>query len=116
MSRPVLSTHVLDTSSGKPAAGLFVELYKKTDSQSSQWTLWHNTMTTNDGRALFPFTNDSMAAGTYKLLFKVGDYYRMLDKETLYPHVEITFSTKDGQHYHIPLLLSPYGYTTYRGS
>lgn len=113
MSRPVLSTHVLDTSNGKPAAGLFVELHKKKD---NSWTLWHNTMTTSDGRALFPFTQESMAEGTYKLMFKVGDYYKMHDTDTLYPHVEITFNTKDGQHYHIPLLLSPFGYTTYRGS
>ncbi|KAJ8708514.1 hypothetical protein PYW07_010639 [Mythimna separata] len=113
MSRPVLSTHVLDTSTGSPAAGVFVELYKKKD---NNWTLWHGTMTNNDGRIQFPFSNDSMAAGTYKLLFKIGDYYKMFDKETIYPTVEITFNTKDGQHYHIPLLLSPYGYTTYRGS
>ncbi|PZC73341.1 hypothetical protein B5X24_HaOG209660 [Helicoverpa armigera] len=113
MSRPVLSSHVLDTSTGRPAAGLFVELYKNKD---SSWTLWHSSMTTSDGRIQFPFSNDSMAAGTYKLMFKVGDYYKMHDKETIYPFVEITFNTKDGEHYHIPLLLSPYGYTTYRGS
>ncbi|CAB3225675.1 unnamed protein product [Arctia plantaginis] len=113
MSRPVLSTHVLDTSTGTPAAGVYVELHKKF---GSSWTLWHNTATSTDGRVVFPFTNDTMAEGTYKLLFKVGDYYKTLDKETLYPYVEITFNTKEGQHYHIPLLLSPYGYSTYRGS
>ncbi|XP_026735404.1 uncharacterized protein LOC113499214 [Trichoplusia ni] len=113
MSRPVLSTHVLDTSTGKPASAVFVELFKKRD---NTWTSWHNSMTNSDGRIQFPFTRDSMPEGTYKLLFKVGDYYKMHDKETLYPYVEIAFNTKDGEHYHIPLLLTPYGYSTYRGS
>lgn len=87
MSRPVLSTHVLDTSTGRPAAALFVELYKK---KENSWALWHSTTTTSDGRIQFPFTNDSMSGGTYKLMFKVGDYYKMLDKETIYPFVEVS--------------------------
>lgn len=86
MPRPVLSTHVLDTSTGQPASGLYVELFKN---KGNSWTLWHSTMTTSDGRIQFPFSNDSMAEGTYKLLFKVGDYYKMIDKETLYPIVEV---------------------------
>ncbi|XP_028163878.1 5-hydroxyisourate hydrolase [Ostrinia furnacalis] len=113
MSRPILSTHVLDTSSGRPAAGLFVELYKQ---KEEKWALWHSTMTNSDGRIQFPFSNDSMSEGTYKLMFKVGDYYKCNDKETFYPYVEIVFKTKQGEHYHVPLLLSPYGYSTYRGS
>lgn len=113
MSRPVLSTHVLDTSTGKPSAGIFVELYKQ---KNDSWILWHNTTTTENGRIQFPFSNDSMSAGTYKLVFKTGDYYQKLGKETLYPFVEVTFKTIDGEHYHIPLLLSPHGFSTYRGS
>ncbi|CAH2057997.1 unnamed protein product, partial [Iphiclides podalirius] len=113
MSRPVLSTHVLDTSSGTPAVGLFVELYKK---RGDAWTLWHSTATSGDGRVQFPFSMESMAAGTYKLNFNVEDYYKKTEKTTLYPFVEIVFNTVEGAHYHIPLLLSPYGYTTYRGS
>lgn len=84
MSRAVLSSHILDTSTGKPASGVRVELYKK----ESSWTLWHNTATNADGRILFPFSKDSMAAGTYKLVFKVEDYYRTLNTDTLYPYVE----------------------------
>ncbi|CAG5006891.1 unnamed protein product [Parnassius apollo] len=113
MSRPILSTHVLDTSTGSPAAGLFVELLKKRD---DTWTLWHNTVTSGDGRIQFPFSKESMAPGTYKLKFNVEDYYKKTGKTTLYPYVEIVFNTTEGGHYHIPLLLSPYGYTTYRGS
>ncbi|KAJ0171715.1 hypothetical protein K1T71_012478 [Dendrolimus kikuchii] len=113
MSRPVLSTHALDISTGTPVAGLFVELYKqKTDS----WVLWHNTATNSDGRIQFPFSNDSMSEGIYKLVFKTGDHYKNLEIKTLYPFIEITFEIKDGEHYHIPLLLSPFGYSTYRGS
>jgi 5-hydroxyisourate hydrolase len=89
MSRPILSSHVLDTSNGRPAAGLFVELYKKKD---DKWVLWHNTMTNSDGRMLFPFTSDSMEEGTYKLYFKVGDYFKCMDKETFYPYVEVSSS------------------------
>ncbi|VVC92690.1 unnamed protein product [Leptidea sinapis] len=113
MSRPVLSTHALDVSTGKPVYGLFVELYKKKD---DSWIMWHNTVTSSDGRVQFPFTKDSMSAGVYKLKFKVEDYYKQWNKETLYPFVEIVFTTKEDEHYHIPLLLSPFGYSTYRGS
>lgn len=87
MSRPILSTHVLDTSTGKPANGLIVKLFKKRD--DSCWTLWHNTVTSSDGRIQFPFSKDFMAVGIYKLRFNVGDYYNNLNKETLYPIVEV---------------------------
>ncbi|XP_037967108.2 5-hydroxyisourate hydrolase isoform X1 [Plutella xylostella] len=113
MSRLVLSTHVLDTSTGKPAVGVFVELYKD---KEPNWVQWHNTATNTDGRIQFPFSKDSMAEGTYKLKFNVGEYYERNGKESLYPYVEIVFKVKDGEHYHIPLLLTPFGYSTYRGS
>ncbi|KAM3957218.1 5-hydroxyisourate hydrolase [Aphomia sociella] len=113
MSRPVLTSHVLDTSMGKPAARLFVDLFKMKD---KTWSAWHSTITNADGRIHFPFTKDSMSEGTYKLQFRVGDYYKAMEKETLYPFVEVVFETKEDEHYHIALLLSPYGYSTYRGS
>ncbi|XP_041971814.1 5-hydroxyisourate hydrolase [Aricia agestis] len=113
MSRPVLTTHVLDTSSGKPARDLFVELYKQKD---DKWTLWHNTITSADGRIQFPFSSEVVGAATYKLKFNVADYYKQNNKETIYPYVEIVFKTTEGEHYHIPLILSPYSYSTYRGS
>ncbi|XP_048003788.1 5-hydroxyisourate hydrolase [Leguminivora glycinivorella] len=113
MSRPVLSSHVLDTSTGRPAVQLYTELFKQ---KGDSWVSWHSTVTTGDGRIQFPFTKDSMSAGTYKLKFNVGDYYTRNQKETLYPYVEIVFEVKENEHYHIPLLLSPYGYSTYRGS
>lgn len=87
MSRPVLSTHVLDTSTGKPVAGIFVELYKKRD--GDLWTQWHNRVTSSDGRIQFPFVQESMGAGTYKLKFNVEEYYSRNHKDTLYPYVEV---------------------------
>lgn len=87
MSRAVLSTHVLDTSTGRPAFGVFVELFKK---KEDAWILWHNTATSSDGRVQFPFGKDSMLAGTYKLKFNIEDYYKQLEKETLYPFVEVS--------------------------
>lgn len=88
MSRPILSSHVLDTSTGSPAVGLYVELYKKKD---NNWVLWHNTTTNRDGRIQFPFTKDSMSEGCYKLVFKIEHYYKESGKDTLYPYVEVSF-------------------------
>lgn len=88
MSRQVLSSHILDTSTGRPAAGVFVELYKK---RENSWTLWHNTTTNGDGRISFPFTKESMAAGIYKLVFNVEEYYKRTETETIYPHIEVSF-------------------------
>ncbi|XP_052741996.1 5-hydroxyisourate hydrolase isoform X2 [Bicyclus anynana] len=96
MSRPVLSTHVLDTSTGRPVAGIYVELYKKRD---AFWTQWHNTMTSSDGRIQFPFLEESMGAGTYKLKFNVEDYYTRDHKETLYPFVEDHSSAQAQKHH-----------------
>lgn len=88
MSRPVLSTHVLDTSTGVPAANVFVELHKQRDGDS--WTQWHSAMTSRDGRVQFPFTKESMGPGTYKLRFNIGEYYEKLGKETIYHFVEVS--------------------------
>lgn len=91
MSRPILSTHVLDTAAGTPVAGLIVELYKQ---KETNWLSWHSGATNGDGRLQFPFTSDSMAAGTYKLRFNVEDYFGKTGKETLYPYVEVCGSIK----------------------
>ena len=102
-----LSTHVLDTSRGKPAAGVPARLYHADRLINSQFT-------DADGRCqnLLP---DGMvlAAGTYRIVFDVAAYF----PDGLYPDVTISFKVQAGAaHYHIPLLLSPFGYTTYRGS
>ena len=110
-----ISTHVLDIAQGKPAEAVPVHLERQ---QGSSWFLLASARTDHDGRCsqLLP-TGDALAPGTYRLRFDTTTYFAGLQLEGLYPLVEITFLVRDGeQALHIPLLLSPNGYTTYRGS
>jgi len=110
-----ITTHVLDTSVGKPAAGVGVTLEKH---EGGAWKTLANGATNSDGRAadLLP-PGAKLEAGTFRLRFETGAYFRGRDVESFYPHVEIVFIVDDpAQHYHVPLLLSPFGYSTYRGS
>ena len=111
-----LTTHVLDTSREGPAEGVGVTLYRLDDDEREQVT----AMTTNhDGRVDDPLLDEGeIAAGTYELVFDVGTYYREGDGEsTFLDEVPVRFLIDDPtEHYHVPLLLSPGGYTTYRGS
>ncbi|MFW6077232.1 MAG: hydroxyisourate hydrolase [Hyphomicrobiales bacterium] len=112
-----LTTHILDTASGRPAAGLVVELWRGDSAECLK------TVTTNaDGRLDGPILEgDALTAGTYELRFRAGDYLRALGLELAEPAfldvIPVRFGIADAaQHYHVPLLLSPYGYSTYRGS
>lgn len=110
-----ITTHVLDTSLGKPAAGVAVTLEAHS---SDGWKTLASGTTNADGRIrdLLP-AESKLAPGTYRLRFETAAYFRARGVEAFYPHVEIVFVVKDGaQHYHVPLLLSPFGYSTYRGS
>ncbi len=108
-----VTTHVLDTGRGRPAAGVQVRLERVTDLGTE--AVGGGT-TDADGR-IRELGPDGLTAGTYQLVFGTGDYFAGAGQDTLYPEVTITFSiTADGGHYHVPLLVSPYGYTTYRGS
>lgn len=107
MSR--VSTHILDTSAGHPAPGVTVEL-------SANAVVLASAVTDADGRVAELWLGD-LESGTYRLHFAVGDYFRLTGRETFYPSVLIDFTVVDAeQHYHVPLLLSPFGYSTYRGS
>jgi 5-hydroxyisourate hydrolase len=111
-----ISTHVLDTALGKPAAGVGVRLERWEN--SGAWEQLGAAMTDADGRCaqLLPH-EDGLRAGRYRLSFETAGYYDARGVAGLYPLVEITFEARDGEsHFHIPLLLSPNGYTTYRGS
>lgn len=119
-SRGRLTTHVLDTARGRPAAGLAIELYR-CEPQGDR--LWIATATTNaDGRVDAPLIEgDDFLAGTYELLFHAGDYLRRSGAGVTDPAfldlIPLRFGVADPSgHYHVPLLLSPYGYSTYRGS
>ena len=102
-----LSTHVLDMSSGKPAANMRVRLYLGEREINA-------TLTNSDGRcAALLAQNTELVVGTYRLVFETGSWFT----ECFYPEVSITFTVNDpAAHYHVPLLISPFGYTTYRGS
>lgn len=109
-----LSTHVLDTSRGVPGNGVPVSLYKDVN---GTWILLKESCTEQNGRCSDLITEEGFKSGQYKLRFKVKDYYADLKTETMFPVVDIIFDVKSsGDHYHVPLLLSPYGFTTYRGS
>lgn len=111
-----LTTHVLDTALGKPAQGLRIDLYR-IDGDAVQ--LLKSTETNDDGRCDAPLlSGDTMKAGIYELRFHAGDYLgRSAEGPMFLDVVPIRFGLSDeGAHYHVPLLLSPYSYSTYRGS
>jgi 5-hydroxyisourate hydrolase len=110
-----ISTHILDTALGRPAAGVPVTLARMTN---GVWSLINDAITDADGRCkqLLPLTQ-TLQPGMYRVHFETAAYYKRNQVEGLYPYVEIVFTVSEGeQHYHIPLLLTANGYTTYRGS
>jgi 5-hydroxyisourate hydrolase len=111
-----ISTHILDIVVGKPAKDVSVRLEKQ--NTRGDWRLLASAHTDQDGRCaqLLPEGED-LSAGVYRLSFDTGSYYALQKSDALHPVVEVTFQARDGEsHFHIPLLLSPNGYTTYRGS
>jgi 5-hydroxyisourate hydrolase len=110
-----ITTHVLDTSLGHPAANVPVVLDFQTT--AGTWTEVARGSTDAHGRCKDLSATKSLQAGTYRLTFDTGAYFSAHKIDSLYPQVTIVFSLKNAEeHYHIPLLLSPYGYSTYRGS
>ena len=107
-----LTTHVLDTAHGKPGAGMEIELWKL---DSGDWSVLKKVKTNSDGRTDRPLLEgEAFGAGTYQLVFHVGEYYQA---EGFLDLVPVRFRIADpGLHYHVPLLCSPWSYTTYRGS
>jgi 5-hydroxyisourate hydrolase len=111
-----ISTHILDTSKGRPADGVNVIL--ELQNADETWTTLSEAWTDDDGRVKpFFLVETHLDAGTYRLVFDVEGYYSRLDTESFYPQVTIVFRIDDSQqHYHVPLLISPFGFSTYRGS
>ncbi|MGA9507273.1 MAG: hydroxyisourate hydrolase [Candidatus Sulfotelmatobacter sp.] len=110
-----ISTHILDMVYGKPASGVPVRLEKQL---ARDWKPLSSELTDQDGRcAQLLRESEELSAGVYRLSFDTGVYYAQKQVSSLYPVVEVTFQARDGEsHFHIALLLSPNGYTTYRGS
>ena len=109
-----LSTHVLDTSLGRPASGVRVQLERVGGTES---VIVGGGATDANGRLADIVAPDSLGAATYRLRFDVAEYFARTDRPAFFPEVAVAFVVSAGdEHYHIPVLLSPFGYTTYRGS
>ncbi|WP_437619413.1 hydroxyisourate hydrolase [Sorangium sp. So ce1151] len=110
-----ITTHVLDTSRGRPASGVLVVLEV---SDGGGYREVGRGTTDDDGRQRGLLSQgERPVPGTYRLTFHTGAYFAALGSESFYPSVSILFEVRDpAQHHHVPLLLSPFGYTTYRGS
>jgi 5-hydroxyisourate hydrolase len=111
-----ISTHVLDTALGKTAAGVPVRLERQ--DSDGKWVTVNAAETDADGRCsdLLP-ASETSGEGVWRLTFDTAKYFAATQQHGLYPVVEISFQVREGEtHFHIPLLLSPNGYTTYRGS
>lgn len=109
-----ITTHVLDTSKGKPAVGIVVILYR---GEQGLWAEIARSATNNDGRVMDLLPKETLLEiGIYKLRFETKDYFDAAHVSTFYPSIEIDFDLQFSEHYHIPLLVSPFGYSTYRGS
>lgn len=110
-----ITTHVLDTATGRPAAGIALKLERLA---GDAWVELATGKTDADGRnrELLP-PDEILEEGTYRMTFDTAAHFSACGVEGFYPYVQVVFTIRtDGEHYHVPLLLSPYGYSTYRGS
>ena len=110
-----ISTHILDTACGTPASGVSITLTKH---DGSQWQAIGSGKTNKDGRVPdLCKDHPNLTVGTYKMHFETKPYFATRNDPVFYPYAEVVFIIDQRQqHYHIPLLLSPFGYSTYRGS
>ncbi|MCL7930387.1 hydroxyisourate hydrolase [Halomonas llamarensis] len=110
-----LSVHVLNIQNGQPSPGVEVELERRTD---TGWKYLSTETTDNAGRisALYP-EDESFEPGVYRVTFETGEWFEARDTATFFPEIPVLFQVENTmQHYHVPMLLSPYGYSTYRGN
>ena len=109
-----ITTHILDTTKGKPAAGVTIELLRQA---GENWQEIARGVTNSDGRILNLLPQETeLELGVYKMKFYTKEYFALDGTANFYPFVEIVFAVATTEHYHIPLLLNPFGYSTYRGS
>lgn len=107
-----ITTHVLDSATGRPAAGVDVVL----EALDGDWSEVATGTTNEDGR-IGDLGPEALASGTYRITFDTGSYFAKTDTATFYPEVTITFVIDENEkHYHVPILLSPFAFSTYRGS
>lgn len=109
-----ITTHILDTSTGKPAKGVSIVLEQKLD---GTWKKLAGGITNTDGRISDLLSPDTiLKPGIYRMIFDTKSYFIAQQVKAFYPGITVEFEISDSSHYHLPLLLSPYGYSTYRGS
>lgn len=109
-----ITTHVLDTTRGKPAKGVGITLERR---EPGGFVVVGTGATDDDGRLRTLLAPGELVAGTYRITFDVGAYHAALGTDGFYPEASVTFVVKDAAaHYHVPLLLNPFGFATYRGS
>jgi len=109
-----VTTHILDTTKGKPAQGVSIVLEQST---GDNWKILGEGKTNADGRLPNLLSVETeLVPGIYRLVFDTDSYFKTQGTKGFYPSVTITFTIADKSHYHVPLLLNPYGYSTYRGS
>ncbi len=113
-TRPPITTHILDTNKGRPAADVNVKLFYK---HVDQWQLLSDATTNGDGRVESWCQAYEFKPGLYQLIFATAEYFEKENTASFYPEVSISFQVSAcDEHYHVPLLLSGHGYSTYRGS
>lgn len=119
MNNNPITTHILDTSRGKPAANVNIQLLVLKD---NEWTLLAEAITNQDGRIedwqdnWYQNISIEQLFATYKIIFALDPYWEAQGISAFYPSAEVCFRLQDERHHHIPLLLTAYGYSTYRGS
>lgn len=111
-----LSSHILDIHKGQPATGVKIALSRLEADHS--WQLLDERATDSNGRVkdFLEKLPGTSSQGIYKLTYFVGPYFEAQKQESFYPFIEVVFEIKDDNHYHVPITLSPYGYSTYRGN
>lgn len=120
MKNNPITTHILNTALGKPAASIAIQLFVLKD---NEWSLLSSAVTNEDGRIddwhetqWYQDKTPEQLFATYKIVFSLEDYWEKQGIDGFYPSAEISFKVQDERHHHIPLLLTAYGYSTYRGS
>lgn len=110
-----LSSHILDVAKGRPARGVTIKL-EKLNAQAKTWSLVDQKVTDANGRITDFLPTSAANPGIYRLTYLVEPYFRKNNQESFYPFIEVVFRLKGTSHYHVPITLSAYGYSTYRGN
>lgn len=110
-----LSSHILDVSKGTPASGVTIRLEKYTE-KTKVWSFVDEKITDTNGRITDFLNAEKSNLGIYKLTYYTSDYFKKNNTDSFYPFIEVVFQIKDHNHYHVPITLSAYGYSTYRGN